>query len=339
MSSNAVVAEQHGSRVGADFDISVVVPTHNRSHLLGRLVSAFERQQNAPPFEVVIVDDGSGDDTWARLVELSQSSAVPLRALRLDVNRGPATARNAGWRSAAGQLILFTDDDCTPEPGWVAAMAGALGDADLVQGRTSPDPAQQHLSGAFSRTIEVSAPSDRFQTCNVGYRRTLLEATRGFDEEFRHPAGEDTDLAWRALRAGASSQFEPNATVLHDVRPSSFWTHVRTTWRWSGVVLLVKRHPELRTQMYRRWFWKRSHPPTILAVSGIALTLVARNHAILRVAGASAVIPYVRFRQKVWPLPGGGLERTAALPLALAADTAEVAVMVAASARFRTVLV
>lgn len=333
------MTDHHSSaRDEGEVEISVVVPTHDRAHLLGRLIAAMEQQLNAPPFELVIVDDRSTDDTWYRLQELAETSAVPLRAFRLDRNRGPASARNVGWRAATGRLILFTDDDCTPEPGWVAAMSAALRDTELVQGLTRADPGQTHLSGAFSRTIEVTAASDRYQTCNVGYRRAVLERLDGFDEEFRYPAGEDTDLACRALRLGTTSRFEPAATVLHDVRPSSFVIHVRTTWRWSGIVLLVKRHPELRSQMYRRWFWKRSHPPVLLAAGGIVLALVAQ-HPALKLAGGVAALPYVRFRRRIWPLPGGGLQRTGALPLAFTADLAEVAVMIAASVRFRTLLI
>src|SRR5437868_8068594 len=92
--------------------LAVIVATHGRAHLLPRLVAALEAQRDAPPFELIIVDDGSADDTWAILTHLSRRSSVNLRPIRLLRNRGPATARNIGWRSSSAEFVAFTDDDC-----------------------------------------------------------------------------------------------------------------------------------------------------------------------------------------------------------------------------------
>src|SRR4051812_244886 len=96
---------------GRTVTASVVVATRNRAALLPRLVAALEAQAGAPAFEVVLVDDASHDHTPTTLEQLTESASVPVRHLRLDENRGPATARNAGWRAARGELIAFTDDD------------------------------------------------------------------------------------------------------------------------------------------------------------------------------------------------------------------------------------
>src|SRR5687767_8588263 len=100
--------------------ISVVVATHQRRHLLPRLLGALDAQREVGPFEVIIVDDGSTDGTWEELVRLGVDARFPLRVERLENNCGPAVARNVGWRRAEGQLIAFTDDDCVPQPGWLA---------------------------------------------------------------------------------------------------------------------------------------------------------------------------------------------------------------------------
>src|SRR2546430_13920788 len=100
---------------------SVVVATHQRAHLLPRLIKALEDQEAAPAFEVIVVDDSSTDGTWDVLVGLASSSTVRLRPLQTLRNSGPAAARNLGWRSAAGRVVAFTDDDCVPRPGWLAA--------------------------------------------------------------------------------------------------------------------------------------------------------------------------------------------------------------------------
>jgi len=320
-------------------DASVVVATHERSALLARLVAAIEAQE-PPPREVVIVDDGSEDGTWMELQRLAAISNLRIVPIRFDRNRGPAAARNAGWRAATADRVVFTDDDCVPLPGWLAALTNALDDHEVVQGRTLPDPAQGGNWGPFSRTMEVLTETGYYPTCNIAYRKETLERTAGFDEAYRHPAGEDTDLAWRALETGARSTFVPGAVVLHDIRPSNWLVHVRDASRWSGVVLAVHHHPRLRERFHRRWFWKPSHPPALLALAGFvgaAWGGPSRRSAIARVAALALVAPYVRYRMKVLPL-APGRRGLAAIPQGLAADWAEIAVLAASSVRYRTLL-
>jgi hypothetical protein len=216
--------------------VSVVVPTHNRSHLLSRLIAALRAQEGVGPFEIIVVDDGSDDATPEVLGRLAAAGSVPISAPRLAVNKGPAAARNEGWRRARAPLVAFIDDDCTPERRWLASLVEALGGADLAQGKTVPDPDQMANRNAFSHTVVVEGEWGYYESCNIGYRRALLERLGGFDEAFRsssaarHRAGpmfgEDTDLAWRAKAAGARIAFEPGAVVLHDVRPQTYIDHL-----------------------------------------------------------------------------------------------------------------
>jgi GT2 family glycosyltransferase len=318
--------------------VAVVVATHNRGDRLERLLRALEAQATSRPFTVVVVDDGSSDGTWSRLEELASGAAVPVVALRLEPGRGPATARNRGWRSTDADIVAFTDDDCAPEPGWLDALVDALGDADLAQGATVPDPTQLTGRGPFSRTLHVTSETGFYQTCNMAYRREVLERLGGFDQRFRYPTGEDTDLAWRALDTGARAAFVPAAVVRHDVRPSNFVAHLRDTRRWEGVVLATRLHPRLRERFHRRWFWKPAHPPAIAAAAGLVLAARPGARAAQRVLGVALAVPYVRYRSRVLPLEGGPRRRLAVVPLALVADIAEVAVLAAASVRYRTFL-
>jgi glycosyltransferase involved in cell wall biosynthesis len=319
--------------------VSVVVATHRRASLLPRLVAAIEAQDLPAPFELVIVDDASPDETPAVVERLAAGASVPVRSLRLERNAGPATARNLGWREARAPVVAFTDDDCLPQPGWLSALVAALDGADVVQGRTRANPEQLANTGPFSRTLDVSWEEGFYQTCNIAYRRPLLERLGGFDEAFRAPAGEDTDLAWRALELGATTRFADDAIVWHDVRPSSFVAHVRDLPRWSAVVQATKKHPGLRRRFAWGFVWKRSHPPAVAALLGLAVAGAPGGRRSARlVLGAVLGLPYLRHRAVVAPLEGGPRRRLAAIPLALVADLAEVGILARASARHRTIV-
>src|SRR3954451_14108406 len=223
-------------------------------------MGALERQDGAPTFEIVLVDDGSPDDTWATIGRLVASSMLPVHGIQMATQSGPAAARNAGWRAAKGSLVLFTDDDCVPHPRWLSTLADALAEVDVAQGCTEPDPEQRYLLGPFARTMEVRSETGYYQTCNVGYRRAVLEGVHGFDDDLRQ-AGEDIELATRAITAGARTTFCEDAVVHHDVRPSSLRLHLRGTLRWGGIVLAIRKEPRIRAKLQHGVVWKRSHLP------------------------------------------------------------------------------
>ena len=209
-----------GSQQGGG--VAVIVPTYSRARMLPRLIAGLEAQLGDLDFEVVVVDDASKDDTAAVLEQIAATSPLTLRLIRQPRNRGPAAARNLGWRSTTAQVVVFTDDDCTAEPGWLTRLVAGADHADIVQGRTIPDPTELDQTGPFSRTLTIEHEDGFYQTCNIAYRRHVLEEAGGFDEAFRFAAGEDTDLAWRAREAGAKTAFLDDAVVRHTVRPSSF---------------------------------------------------------------------------------------------------------------------
>ena len=316
--------------------VSVVVSTYRRAHLLGRLVAALEAQTLPyDDFEVVVCDNGSDDDTDVVLDVLVRRSPLRLRVVRNEVNRGPSPGRELAWRSAAAPIVAFTDDDCQPAPGWLAAGLDAMtsfGRA-VVVGRTEPDPGQVHLLVDFSRTQRVD--DARFaQTCNVFYRRADLEAVGGFDPGFTTPGGEDTDLALRVEALGSRRVFAAGALVHHDVRPSSLSATLRETLRWYDIPRLYAKHPAARAEsLSGRWFWKPSHPPAVLLLAGALAAGVTRRPAPLLLA-----VPWVRFRTVTWPVARGPRRRWALLPGALAVDLLEVAVMVRGSVRHRTLV-
>lgn len=315
-------------------DVTVAVATYQRAHLLPRLVAALEAQTLAADrFEVVIADNGSTDRTRVVLEELGRATSLQLRTVRLASNHGPSAGRNAAWRAARAPVVAFTDDDCLPTPEWleVGLRAITAEPRGVVVGRTAPVPDQAHLAaGPFARTVQVDDAS-YFQTCNIFYRRTDLEAVGGFDETFDQPAGEDTDLGLRVCEQGGAPRFEPGAVVHHEVRPTSFRATVRETMRWVGLPRVVKLHPDVRRHLHLGLFWKPSHVPALMATVGI---IGARRWW----PAALLAAPYVRHRMDVVPLCPGRRCRLRSLPGALAIDLLEVAVMVRGSLRERTVV-
>jgi glycosyltransferase involved in cell wall biosynthesis len=255
-------------------EVSVVVPTYGRAGLLPRLVAALEAQTLAyERFEVLIVDNGSQDETWEQLQRLADSSAVRLRPLRIEINNGPAPARNLGWRSAKAPFVAFTDDDCVPHPDWLRqALASALATPDLgvLQGVTLR-PAGHHQYGANTVYRETLSPSPYFEGCNLLFPRPVLERTGGFDESYQF-GGEDTAAGWSAIEDGGRWLFDEACVVTHDVVERPLRWHLMMAWREGNLVDVAVRHPRMRAQgFWRPW----AHRPWNVAVAvGLVGTVV-----------------------------------------------------------------
>ena len=311
--------------------LTVVVPTHDRPDLLARLLAALEAQSLGPEaFEVCVVDDGSKQPVG----DLSRFD-LRLRVLRHNDPRGPAAARNTGWRAALGDLVAFTDDDCRPSPGWLEELLRAWGGFDerVVQGRTEPD--QRDRIRPLSRTMEVTRPTGLYETCNIAYSRRLLERIGGFDERFRRACGEDVDLGLRATRAGVELAYSPRALVHHAVHQPSLASMVRHARIWSDAVLALKLYPELRPMLVGGLFWKRTHALLFLAVTG-GLVSVARR-SLLPVLLSS--LPYLQHYRRVYDEAEESLlEASRRLPAHILIDSVEVATMIEGSARHRTLM-
>ena len=326
-------AEQRRQATGPA--ISVVVSTYERRGRLRQLVGALERQTvPAADFEVVIVDDGSTDGSFEELQRLAAATRLDLRPVRLDQNGGPAAGRNVGWRTARAPIIAFTDDDCEPQPDWLQRGLDAMERGNVVAvGRTLPNPAQRNNLGPFSRTLTVN--DTRFlQTCNVFYRRADLEAVGGFDESFRTKNGEDTDLGWRVADRGNEIVFAEDALVYHDISTSDYRAALRAARGWTNVARVRATHPErAKRNLHHGIFWKKSHPPVIVAIGGLMLAVALRRPVLVL-----AVAPWVRFRLARQPVARRRFMRVLLLPHVFLIDATEVATMVRGSVRHRVVV-
>jgi GT2 family glycosyltransferase len=243
--------------------VSVVVATHNRPERLARLLTALRGQDlPADRFELVVVDDGSPPATGAVLEAELARGELSLRVVRNNNPSGPAGARNAGWPLARATLVAFTDDDCTPVPGWLSSAldAAARTPGAIIQGPTEPHPDERDRISLFTHTVVQRQLGPNYETCNIFYPREILEALGGFDETFGPgSAGEDTDLAWRALAEGHAAVFAPAAQVFHAVERVGLRRKLRQATRWTQCVRILAEHPESRAMLQRGIFWNTWH--------------------------------------------------------------------------------
>jgi glycosyltransferase involved in cell wall biosynthesis len=224
--------------------ISIVVPAFQASAAIERCLAALACQTLSHElYEVIVVDDGSTDDTARRA---SRSGA---RVIRLPGNRGPAVARNAGLAAARGELVVFTDSDCEPTPGFLAALTGPLQDGSISATKGTYESNQRALVARFvqleyeSRYRYTASASnvDFVDTYAACYRRADLVRVGGFDPRFR--VCEDQELSFRLAEAGLKMRFVPGARTYHQ-HAATLWDYIRKKFRiawWKASVL--RKHP------------------------------------------------------------------------------------------------
>jgi glycosyltransferase involved in cell wall biosynthesis len=312
--------------------VSVVVATKNREGMLRALLSCLEAQTlDREAFEVLVVDDGSTDGTRAALEEAVQQGKLNLRALSHEQSRGPAAARNHGWRSARGELIAFTDDDCEPVAAWLERILAEAeaNPGQIIQGRVLPNPREAGNAGAFSRSLLVDRPSPHYETANVLYPRAVLEELDGFDEQYGAPAGEDTDLGWRSRARGVDYVFAPTALVHHAVHQRGAMNTLRDALRATDSVRPYRDHPGLRAHLDMGHFYDRSH--AFLLQAALAVALARRTPATLLFAA-----PYVAHMVRRGRIEGKPLH---AAPFFVLRDAVEVYATLRGAVRHRVPII
>ena len=318
--------------------VTVAVPTHQRAERLRALLDGLERQTLARDrFEVVVCP--TPDEATERLLRehpLAHDGGLRVLSLPPD-ERGPALQRNRCWRAAAAPLVAFVDDDCRPAPQWLEELVhtASQNPGAIVEGATRPDPHEaHHLGGPFARTLDVDPPSPWAATCNILYPRDLLERLDGFDEGFPAAAGEDTDLMLRAVDLGTSHVGAPEALVWHAVVPGSLGERLRSLPRWQHIVLVARRHPEVRERIPFGIFWKPSHVRLLPALAGVALAGATRRPWWLALALPWLMLRAPRYGTTPRALAASTRDTAANLTL----DVAELGVMVRGSLRYRTLM-
>lgn len=235
---------------GSSLKAAVIVAVFNEErHLPGLLDSLLS--QTLAPDEVIIVDDGSTDST-AALLKTYTAKDSRVRVFR-QKNKGPAAARNLGWRASTADICVFTDGDCVPEPDWLEkimpafdtlSVGAAAGTYKTLNGRSLLARFIGHeIAWRHSRAGDTV---DAHGSFNLAIRKSVLEETRGFKEFYKKPSGEDFDLTYRISRKWKIA-FIREAVVGH-YHPEKFWGYMKNQCRRGYDRMLVYRdHPEKKS--------------------------------------------------------------------------------------------
>ena len=230
-------------------EFSVVIPTYQRPALLLKCLEALS-QQTLPrdQFEIIVVDDGNSHETAEAVWQFTkrvarQGGPLEIRYLGQPERRGPAAARNRGWRAARGRVVAFTDDDCVPQPDWLsAALVCFRRGAQVVTGSVRmplPNQATHH-----DRTTALLETAE-FVTANCFCSRIALQRVGGFEEAFDIAWREDSDLQFKFLELGIPVTKCPEAVIVHPLREAPWYAPLRDERKNRYDALLYKRHPDL----------------------------------------------------------------------------------------------
>ena len=198
--------------------VSVIVCTFNGGRTLEQCLGSL-LALDYPNYEVIVVDDGSTDETPAILGRFPQ-----VHCIRQE-NQGLSVARNVGLQASTGTIIAYTDSDCYADPAWLTHLVYQLQRSDAAGvGGPNLTPADGRLAACVAaapgqpmQVLESEQVAEHIPGCNMAFRRTALEAINGFDPQFRK-AGDDVDLCWRLQQAGLWITFAPGAMVWHHRR-------------------------------------------------------------------------------------------------------------------------
>ncbi len=204
-------------------DFSIIIPTFERTdHVVGCLRALADLEYDRERWEAIFVDDGSSAPAETEV--RSAARDIPVRMLRRE-HAGPAAARNAGAAEAHGRYLVFTDDDCRPQPGWLDAFAErfaregacAIGgkSVNAVRDNLYSEASQVLLDYLYSRFNVEPGRARLMISNNFALPVSTFRAVGGFDTRFPGAAGEDRDLCARLVEAGCPIHYEPGAVVLH----------------------------------------------------------------------------------------------------------------------------
>ena len=257
------------------FSVSVVIPAFNAQATIGQTIRALSGQ-TYPINEIIIVDDGSTDETSAVI-----RSFMNVKYIHQD-NAGPAVARNRGAAESKSDIVFFTDSDCIPEKTWIERSIAHFEKPDVavVAGSYGIANPESRLARCIHNEIiyrhHYLMPNypRSFGSYNFGIRKDVFDAVGGFNTGYRHASGEDNDLSYKIIQAGHKIYFERESRVLH-FHTEKIGKYLREQSRhgfWRMKMYLD--HPKMM-QGDGYTFWKDSLEVVLAVYSFIALPVGA----------------------------------------------------------------
>jgi glycosyltransferase involved in cell wall biosynthesis len=223
--------------------LSVVIPVRDAADAIRGQLDALLGQEWDRPFEVVVADNGSSDGTAAVVEEYARRDPR-VRLVDASDRPGVAHCRNVGIGAARADAIAMCDADDVVHPGWVRAMGDGLREHELVTGplditTLNPEWVLETRGRAIADGPGRFGAFEFAHSCNVGFRRKLVDRAGGFDE--RLVAGEDVELSARLVQAGAKLAFLDGAVVSYRYRDT-----VRGLWHQA------RTYGQVRPELFRR---------------------------------------------------------------------------------------
>lgn len=280
--------------------ISVVIPTRNGAPTLAACLEAL-RASTVPPFEIIVVDDASSDDS-ARIAE-----RFGCRVLRLRENIGAARAKNRGAEIASGDVLFFTDDDVIVARDAMARLAKNFAERDarvagvvgLLDAKIPFDDFASNFKNLWMRFTYARAPRERiglFYTSIAAMRRPVFLQLGGFDENYRGASiAEDTEFGQRAWAAGQLIRLDDRVVASHHKRYTPGEV-LRTDFLRARALMLMrlrKRGQPFFTSV--PLFYQLAVPTVFLALGALLVGAVISNWLLVMLGAALLFTFYVLF--------------------------------------------
>jgi len=199
--------------------VSVVIPVKNGAATIGEQLEALSKQHYDGPWELLVVDNASTDDTRA-IAENWADRFPKLRVLDASARPGSSYARNFGAQAADGDFIAFCDADDVVAPDWIAALVKGAQEFDAVTGPQEVTVINDEAVQSWRSPRAQTLPRARFlpfaPSCNLGVWADVFDRTGGFNEEY--PQAHDVEWSWRAQLASFTLGYAPDAVVHYRYR-------------------------------------------------------------------------------------------------------------------------